>query len=336
MFLHTQFLHAHGLAGTAGEASEWLFLGVAAASILFFSGWLARRNAVVDKIRDLVCTYITHELLLWLHRFNVVAVVLAFAHVAVIRQMRMNTPFFLMFTPYTALPLLAYAAMAYRYYMAPHAGQIASVRQLDTHVVEVTIEADGQALRRIRLGQFVFVRVPGIEPLTSYHPISVVTTTSSTLTLAVSQLGDFSRRLSAVTPHTRVLVSPAYGCLDSAITSASPDQPIVMVAGGIGITPPLSLIDAHSDRNISLLYSVKKGKQILFKNNFRRWDALPNIRIHTYTSRTTIARIRELVPNYHNARFVLSGPASMIESLTKELVAAGVARAAIFYEPFSM
>jgi ferredoxin-NADP reductase len=135
---------------------------------------------------------------------------------------------------------------------------------------------------------------------------------------------------------------------------ASNERPLVLIGGGIGVTPVLSMVNAlvrkNSEREIWFLYGLRNGSehfqrahlQTLAKEN-------PNLRLHicysqphpsdapghdfNHAGRVNIEFIKKLLPS-NNYDFLICGPGPMMEEVTKGLSDWGVPGTSIFYEAF--
>jgi len=120
------------------------------------------------------------------------------------------------------------------------------------------------------------------------------------------------------------------------------NRPIVMIAGGIGITPFRSmvkyLLDTHQNRPVVLFYSNKHFDDIVYQDVFehaqhemgmklvyavsntrnvpRGWDG--------HVGRITEDLIKHEVPEYKNCVYYISGPNSMVESYRNLLQSIGI------------
>ncbi len=119
-------------------------------------------------------------------------------------------------------------------------------------------------------------------------------------------------------------------------------QKIVMIAGGIGITPFRSmikyLVDMHERRDVVLFYANRAIEDIVYRDVFDAARQKLGIKtIYTLTDKTrapkywngalghiTPEMIRKEAPDYANCLFYLSGPNSMVTSFEETLVRMGV------------
>lgn len=130
--------------------------------------------------------------------------------------------------------------------------------------------------------------------------------------------------------------------------------PIVLVAGGIGLTPMLSivstLLNSGNPREIWLFYGVRNGTEHVMKELLLTLDKThPNFHLHICYSRPSeqdekgidyqhlghvdIERLRLSLPQAHY-QFYVCGPRAMMESLVPALAQWGVATDDIYYEAF--
>lgn len=130
--------------------------------------------------------------------------------------------------------------------------------------------------------------------------------------------------------------------------------PVVLVAGGIGLTPMLSMVNTMlsrgDKRDIWLFYGVRNSAEHVMKGHFESLaKAHPNFHLHVCYSRpgaddvegldyrhpghADIERLR-LTLKLMRYQFYVCGPRRMMEDLVPALKAWGVASEDIFYESF--
>ncbi len=115
-------------------------------------------------------------------------------------------------------------------------------------------------------------------------------------------------------------------------------QPIVFVAGGIGVTPYRSmlkyLLDKKLSYDIQLIYAANRPEEFVFKDLIA--DALgkkvtyvvgePTDGWKGKTGRLDSNNIRDLVKDVENKLVYLSGPEPMVKALEEQLLALGQPR----------
>ncbi len=121
------------------------------------------------------------------------------------------------------------------------------------------------------------------------------------------------------------------------ILPRDPDQKLVFLAGGIGITPFRSmlkyLLDTQQRRDIVMLYANRAAKEIVYQDVLSAAAARLGVKIfYTLTDATAVPRnwsgyvgrineqmIKEAVPDYMHRLYYLSGPPDMVRAYEQVL-----------------
>jgi ferredoxin-NADP reductase len=116
-----------------------------------------------------------------------------------------------------------------------------------------------------------------------------------------------------------------------------PRQKVVLIAGGVGVTPFRSMIkyllDTNQRRPITLFYSNKNINDIVYKDVFDRashelgiqviYTVTDTTNLPSYwsgtTGRITPQLIKSKVPDYRRCIFYISGPKGMVDSFKESL-----------------
>ena len=136
-------------------------------------------------------------------------------------------------------------------------------------------------------------------------------------------------------PGDRVIVQGGSG---ECVYRPSDGDSVVFVAGGIGITPPLSMIRGALKSEVNfgahLFYSARSADELAFLTDLKALATDPRFELYTTTSGTarddgwTGRRGRWDVETIHSGReravFYLFGPPPMVDGLWEGLLAAGV------------
>lgn len=132
---------------------------------------------------------------------------------------------------------------------------------------------------------------------------------------------------------------------------AGDDRPIVLLAGGVGITPLMSMlrhaIVAEPSRPVTLLYSAPSERDFAFLDELASIAKRhPQARVllaasrdkaprrHIYPGRIDDALIRNTVPAIAHAISFICGPAPMVDGMKTLLASLGVPRDQIRFELF--
>jgi ferredoxin-NADP reductase len=135
---------------------------------------------------------------------------------------------------------------------------------------------------------------------------------------------------------------------------ATHERPVVLIGGGIGLTPVLSMLNAlvrtRAEREIWFIYALRHGGEHVQREHLRTLaKENPNLRLQIcysqprpedvpgrdfhHAGRANTEFLKKLLPS-NNYDFFICGPGPMMEELTKGLADWGVPDTAIFYEAF--
>lgn len=137
----------------------------------------------------------------------------------------------------------------------------------------------------------------------------------------------FKRTLRALQPGAEVRMADPMGDF---VLPKDPNIPLVLVAGGIGITPYRSmvkwLLDMNERRDIHLLYSLSTVDEIVFKEIFEAYGLKMDIIVNNppagwqgLSGKLTAQRILDVAGNLQGKQLYLSGPEPMVEAFDKDL-----------------
>ncbi|MEO1261750.1 MAG: ferredoxin reductase family protein [Bacteroidota bacterium] len=212
--------------------------------------------------------------------------------------------------------------------------RITEVNNLGHQITEVVLKPVQKELHYLA-GQFAFFKFPSISkeqhPFTlSSHPYD------DALRITVKGLGDYTNDLSnKLKTGDTALVEGAYGHFSSSYIKET-DQ--VWIAGGIGITPFLSLAkDVHPNK-VHLYWCVNNNDEAVYVDELQEVaNKNPNFQITIWSSQKSgyLTTEKLKIENYKNKGYLICGPGALKESLIRGLLQKGVSRANIYDEEFA-
>jgi len=131
--------------------------------------------------------------------------------------------------------------------------------------VVYTFEAVGQILTP-RVGQFVFLKSSML--FGEAHPFTVMQSAGEGrfLKLGIKSVGLFTKKLSTLSIGSTVYLDGPYGVFTRQGQNSSPK---VLIAGGIGITPFIGLIEKYGNQKTYLFYANKDYSDALFRTTLQ-------------------------------------------------------------------
>jgi predicted ferric reductase len=341
-------LLAHPLTLALGR---WAVSPEAAAALLFpalkpfaiFAGWLALLG-LMGVIFATFLWKLPYALWKHLHAGSAVAYALAIYHVVAAAPSSVwSEPGHVLLASYG---ILGVAALGYRFlieraWVQRYDYVVQSVTHLNDKAVQVEMTPLGERLA-FEPGQFVFVAFfdgRDYKGCAEYHPFTVRSSpTGTNLGVIIKALGDCTCHIQRITSGVLARVQGPYGAFFKGVET---DKPQVWVAGGIGITPFLSMAQSLSEQTapVDLYYLARNPDDFIGLEDLRAVSSkIKNFGVFPLTAgddqRPTIeAMLRHSGP-LTDREFFLCGPPPMVNELTLRLEGLGVPAAQIHTERF--
>jgi predicted ferric reductase len=204
-------------------------------------------------------------------------------------------------------------------------------------------------------GQFLFVTLLRGRGLPAEeHPFTIASAPrrDRAVEIAPKELGDFTATVGQTRPGDRAAVMAPYGRFSYLLHP--PRSRYVMIAGGIGITPLMSMIrhmhDSGCEAEVLLLYGCRTASDAAFADELgalEEADAGPDLRTVVVLSKPDEGwegeagyidegLLRRHVDASDDTGFYICGPPAMMDSVAGILVGMGVDSRRIHTERFSL
>ena len=220
----------------------------------------------------------------------------------------------------------------------------------DAYAVEVTPRA-GKVFHYIP-GQFAFVTIKSKNVSSEEHPFTISSTPSrpGSLQFSIRCSGDWTSLIGHLKPGDTFFIDGPYGHFSYLFRSNATEY--IMIAGGIGITPMLSMLRHMADngetRRVTLIWSNRTREDIVFADEFEELEhRLQGLRIiHVFTRQAgslgTIGRLNQnmldklLSGCSRKIPVFVCGPPLMMDEVRRGLVRIGYSHGLILTEEFSL
>ena len=167
----------------------------------------------------------------------------------------------------TWVALLVYIRVIKPVYLLHRAYRIAEVREERGDTRTLVMKPEGHPGFRFTPGQFGWLSLGRIPFRISGHPFSFSSSAalSGQVEMSIRNLGDFTSTIRNVKVGERAYLEGPYG----SFTIGNPADMHVLIAGGIGITPMMSVMRTFADdgdkRPVVLLYGNKDWESVTFR-----------------------------------------------------------------------
>jgi len=146
----------------------------------------------------------------------------------------------------------------------------------------LVIEPEGREGLEFAPGQFAWLKVGRSAWSVEEHPFSFSSSAErpARLEFGIKELGDFTGRIGAVAPGTRVLVDGPHGSFSCDFHAATD---LLLIAGGIGISPILCMLRTLADRGdrrpLALVYACSRWDRVAFRSELTDLEHRLDLRI---------------------------------------------------------
>ena len=162
--------------------------------------------------------------------------------------------------------VLVYTRIVRPYFFLRRPYRVEAVRRERGDSITLALQADGHEGLSFAPGQFAWLST--VTPLQiTGHPFSFASSADvhGRIELTIRNLGNFTAALGSMRIGRRVWLDGPYG----AFTMDEADDPPVLIAGGIGITPMMSMLRTMADRGdrrrILLIYANRNWEDVTFR-----------------------------------------------------------------------
>jgi predicted ferric reductase len=227
---------------------------------------------------------------------------------------------------------------------------VTEVREQRNHSRTLVIRAVGHEGMQHRAGQFLWVTLGNSPYSLEQHPYSIASSPlSDQIELTIKDLGDFSGSVKAIKPGTPAWLEGPYGCFYH-----EPDEVkgAVFIAGGVGVTPIMSMLRAARDRGDTtpyiLLYGNTAWDDVMFREEIADMPGRISLNVvHVLTAPPdgwegetgyidAAVLDRHLPHDHENYAYFICGPGPLLDLVEPELRKRGIPAAAIHTERFDM
>jgi predicted ferric reductase len=230
--------------------------------------------------------------------------------------------------------MLLYVRIVKPLFMLRRPYRVSNVRRERGDTTTLVMQPDGHPGFRFRPGQFGWLTVWGSPFKITGHPFSFsssVAAAGGRVEMSIRNLGDFTSEIHEVPVGQRVYLDGPYGTF----IIGNPADMHVLIAGGVGITPMMSMIRTLADqgdkRPVILLYGSKDWDSITFREELEVLKGWLNLTVvHVLANPpagwtgeqgfiTAEVFKRHLPPPYADHEYFICGPDVMMDAIEKAL-----------------
>jgi len=198
-------------------------------------------------------------------------------------------------------------------------------------------------------GQFMILKLNRKGKVSEPHPFTIVSSPARKgLSICAKAVGDFTATLEKTQPSDLAYIDMPFGVFSFLQHDA---ERLVFIAGGIGITPFMSMLRYIRDRKLQkeviLLWANKTEKDIAFRAELESMASeMPSLKVVHILSRQenwpgekgriNADTLKRHVGDFEKGEFFVCGPPPMMSDVQKILSDLGVSKKRIHMERFAL
>lgn len=239
------------------------------------------------------------------------------------------------------LSIMGIISFIYSIFIRPNVNQYSyelSNLEIRNKVILLKMRPLGKKLN-FKSGQFVFIRIKDKSFSKEQHPFSIVSSPQEEeITLGIKQSGDYTYSLSDLKMGTKIDLEGSYG----GFWNLEAKKNKLIIAGGIGITPFISILSSlkHSEK-VDLYYCTSTKSEMVFLKELKKIIILnKNIKLIEWNSdekgRINFSIINKLTTDLDKKDILICGPSSLTNSLYKDFKKNKIKVKNIYFENFNI
>jgi len=254
---------------------------------------------------------------------------------------------------YYMLSLSALAIVVYVYHTylrniveKPYNYTLTEIKKINNAVVELTLAPlSQQKLLKYKAGQFAFIHFENDDIGKEQHPYSFTSKPSDTIiSFVIKNLGDYTRLVDSLSRGTITKIDGPYGLFSYELYH---NKNQIWIAGGIGITPFISMarhLAQQSDvilYTIDLYYCVKNESELIQINELNNISSVhKNFRVIPFLSekqgKINAHIINEMSNSLDRKDIMICGPVPLMKALRSQFKEMGIKRSLVHTEEFKL
>jgi len=212
---------------------------------------------------------------------------------------------------------------------------VSSVNNLGNDITEIYLKTTGAKLK-FKAGQFAFFTFPSLNKQ-EQHPFTISSHhLSDEIRITIKALGDYTNKIAEnLKQGDAAKIEGPFGLFSSRYAK---EKEQIWIAGGIGITPFLSLSKDIYTNKVKLIWSVKNKEEAKYSEELTSVaNENPNFEFLIWSSDNNGFLTAEQlgINEFKDKAYLICGPETLKRNIIKQLTEKGVKRDDIYDEEFA-
>jgi len=340
-------------------ATTWGYIGALGillcilSGVFSLSGMFANKNSILRHLKENV---LNREVMLWVHRITaLMAIIGTYLQNVYIPFLRANTPYMVLLTFYTVATLGYYAYWKLKIFRSPKHRVTKIYKETPLQWVVEFEPVNGEVVE-YTAGDYFFIRFKNADITGEAHPFSASSAKTNrynnSIEFMIKEAGDWTRALENIEEGDIATLEGPYGDFfpEPVRESEETEIPFVLLAGGIGIPPTLSVLrhemEKGSQREMYLVWGLAYEEDTFLVDELEEMKKInPNFKYHLIYSNEEVEGfpfgfitnefLEEVgADKYRDGHFFVCGPEPMLDASRKLLATGNVSDEQIHLDDF--
>lgn len=350
-----EYYFEESLKTSIGNIGFIIFVSIIIFSLFFMTNSLFFRVNFINSIRKSLKSKfkLNYETKVLLHNITLIGLCFLLIHILMSGSVKYHPSLSFVLICYFLIPLLFYFnhKIIKPYFDETMKYRVSSIVHDSEDIITIKLKPIKGNTFFYLPGQFLYIKfytndIPGDE-----HPFTISSTPykDNYISITVKKLGDFTKSLDNLKVHNRAYIDGPFGSF-SYLKNPS-NKKLCFIAGGIGITPFLSMLKhmAYNDNNsdVVLFWGINTKNELIFKEDFKEiashmknFKFIPVIANDNnyngekgFIDKLKLQKYLDVILDYE---FYICGPPIMLEAQLKALKDLSVKNKNIHFEKFSI
>ncbi len=333
----------NGLQGISemSVVSQTGWVAVIALLIVMYSGIFSLSGMFVNKNKKMrqFKEANNREVNLWLHRLAIVSIIFVYLHMFFLPFLQNNIVFMVLLSAYTVYVLGYWAYWKIKVQMLPKY-KVTKIYRGTPSIWVLEFEPVKGNIPEYNAGEYFWIHFKDADITKEGHPFSTSSARtnrySNSIEFMIKDAGDWTEALKNVKEGDTATLEGPYGDMFSPeIQELDESVPFVLLGGGIGLTPLLSVLrhetEKGSQREIHLVWGLSYEEDLFMLDELEEMKKVnPNLHVHIifsneevegypfgFISNEFLAEVG--ADHYIEGHFMVCGPELMIDA-TKRIL----------------
>jgi len=339
-----------------GDVAIIIFIGAAVLALIFMVDTIIKKIKILNTLRTLSkkIEIGKYNVQVILHNLNVIAVIFVFLHVMLTNSAK-NPIIKTVYTLYFVVSISFYLYhKIIKRYLLQNKFIIKEIIQESEYMWTLKMYPFKGKVMDYKPGQFGFIRILGNGISSEEHPFSISSQplNKEYISITIKNLGDWTANIKNVKSGSTALLDAPYGRFSPMLYND--EGGIVLIAGGVGITPILSILryfyEFKKDQKITLFWGLNSISEIvcsdefdLFSKEMKNFSLIPVVAKDKdfegekgFINQEKLERLIKSEDGLEHLQYFICGPAIMQTTVLKSLKSMGINNSKLHYESFSL